>query len=137
MLIADPSRAGTESGLMIPQYAAASLVMENQHLANSDAVHSIPTSANQEDHNSNSLNAARHAMTIAKNVLSILAIERYCLAHALDIRMRNDPDHKMASGTHAIYEEIRNIVDFQEHEIVWGEEIHKVLDSLEQRLFSV
>jgi len=137
MLIADPSRAGTESGLMIPQYAAASLVMENQHLANSDAVHSIPTSANQEDHNSNSLNAARHAMTIAKNVLSILAIERYCLAHALDIRMRNDPDRKMASGTHAIYEEIRNIVDFQEHEIVWGEEIHKVLDSLEQRLFSV
>lgn len=137
MLIADANRAGTESGLMIPQYAAASLVMENQHLANSDAVHSIPTSANQEDHNSNSLNAARHTESIIKNVLTILAIERYCLAHALDIRMRNDPNHKMAPGTYDMYKEIRNIVDFQEHETVWGEEINKLSTSLEEGLFSL
>jgi histidine ammonia-lyase len=137
MLIADPNRAGTESGLMIPQYAAASLVMENQHLANSDAIHSIPTSANQEDHNSNSLNAARHTISITKNVLNILAIERYCLAHALDIRMRNDPGRKMASGTYDMVKEIRRIADFQEHETVWGEEIKILSLSLEDGLFSL
>ncbi len=137
MLIADNEKAGTESGLMIPQYAAASLVMENQHLANTDAVHSIPTSANQEDHNSNSLNAARHTAAITKNVLKILTIERYSLAHALDIRMKNDPQRKMADGTYDLYKKIRCIVDFKEHENLWGEEINKLSESIQDGLFKV
>ncbi|HAF61598.1 MAG TPA: histidine ammonia-lyase [Anaerolineaceae bacterium] len=137
MLIADKQEAGIESGLMIPQYAAASLVMENQHLANSDAVYSIPTSANQEDHNSNSLNAARHAIAISENVLHILTIEMYTVVHALDIRMQYEPLHKMAEGTHEIYKEIRAVVPFKEHETLWGDEINTLLESLQGNLFKV
>ncbi len=116
---------------MIPQYTAASLVMENQHLANSDAVHSLPTSANQEDHNANSLTAARHALMITKNTLRVIAIEMYISAHAMDIRKKQYPDKKMGEGTQVFYEEIRTVVTFQEHDTLWGEEINKLLQHLE------
>jgi histidine ammonia-lyase len=131
MLISDGKKSGTESGLMIPQYTAASLVMENQHLANSDAVHSLPTSANQEDHNANSLTAARHALMITKNTLRVIAIEMYISAHAMDIRKKQYPDKKMGEGTQVFYEEIRTVVTFQEHDTLWGEEINKLLQHLE------
>ncbi|RBN36518.1 histidine ammonia-lyase, partial [Priestia megaterium] len=60
-LSADP---GLESGLMITQYAAASLVSENKVLAHPSSVDSIPSSANQEDHVSMGTTAARHAYQI-------------------------------------------------------------------------
>ena len=134
MLIADKEKSGTESGLMIPQYTAAALVMENQHLANSDAVHSLPTSANQEDHNANSLTAARHALLIAKNTLRILAIELYTSAHAMDIRRGQHPHKKMGKGTAAVYAEIRSVVTFKEHDTLWGNEINKLLDELRLKI---
>ncbi len=134
MLIADGRKSGTESGLMIPQYSAASLVMENRHLANSDAVHSLPTSANQEDHNANSLTAARHALMIARNTLRVLAIELYTSAHAMDIRKKQYPDKKMGRGTAAFYEKMRTVVAFQEHDTLWGEEINKLLQYLEIKI---
>ncbi len=60
MLVDRLSAAGLNSGLMMPQYTAASLVLENQTLATPDSVHSLPTSAEQEDHNANAMTAARH-----------------------------------------------------------------------------
>ncbi|HLB48552.1 MAG TPA: aromatic amino acid lyase, partial [Anaerolineales bacterium] len=61
MLVSSPEAAGLNSGLMMPHYTAVSLALENQTLAHPDSVHSLPTSAGQEDHNANSLTAARHA----------------------------------------------------------------------------
>jgi histidine ammonia-lyase len=72
MLVDSPQSAGLNSGLMMLQYTAASLVLENQSLASPDAILSLPTSANQEDHNANSMNAARHARIILGNLLHIM-----------------------------------------------------------------
>ncbi|RJQ43168.1 MAG: histidine ammonia-lyase [Anaerolineaceae bacterium] len=135
MLIADDEKAGLESGLMIPQYSAASLVMENQHLANSDAVHSLPTSANQEDHNANSLTASKHTLMIAENVLRILAIEMYTSAHAVDIRRRQYPFKQMGKGTSHFYAEIRKEVQFHAHDTLWGEEINKLVAWLKVKIY--
>jgi histidine ammonia-lyase len=135
MLIADAEKAGLESGLMIPQYSAASLVMENQHLANSDAVHSLPTSANQEDHNSNSLTAARHTYLIAKNVLRILSIELYTAAHGMEIRKTQHPERKLGAGTGKILAGVRKVVTFHAHDTLWGNEIDQLLNSLEKDIF--
>lgn len=66
---------GLNSGLMIAQYTAASLVSENKVLAHPASVDSIPTSANQEDHNSMGSIAARKCYNILKNVTNVLAIE--------------------------------------------------------------
>ena len=75
---------GINSGFMITQYTAASLVSENKVLAHPASVDSIPTSANQEDHVSMGTIAARKAGEILSNVEFVLAIELLCAAQALD-----------------------------------------------------
>jgi histidine ammonia-lyase len=78
------SNPGLESGMMIAQYTAASLVSENKVLAHPASVDSIPTSANQEDHNSMGSIAAWKARRIVSNTTTVLAIELLCAARALD-----------------------------------------------------
>jgi histidine ammonia-lyase len=80
------TRPGVNSGLMIAQYTAASIVSENKVLAHPASVDSIPTSANAEDHVSMSTHAARKALTIIRNVQSILAIELMVAAQAIEWR---------------------------------------------------
>ncbi len=76
MLVEDaPDKEGRTSGLMMAQYLAASLVSDCKTLAHPDSVDSIPTSANQEDHVSMSLNAARHARKVVENTAAVVAIE--------------------------------------------------------------
>lgn len=76
MLVQDePGKEGRTSGLMMAQYLAASLVSDCKTLAHPDSVDSIPTSANQEDHVSMSLNAARHARKVVENIGYVVAIE--------------------------------------------------------------
>ena len=72
------AKPGLESGAMIMQYAAASLVSENKTLAHPASVDSIPSSANQEDHVSMGTIAARHAGSIIQNSRRVLAIECIC-----------------------------------------------------------
>ena len=68
-LIDEPSETeGLNSGLMMLQATAAALVSDCKALAHPDSIDSIPSSGNQEDHVSMSLNAARHAREIVKNV---------------------------------------------------------------------
>ena len=81
------TRAGVNSGLMIAQYTAASLVSENKVLAHPASVDSIPTSANAEDHVSMSTHAARKMRTVLRNAQSVLAIELLVAAQALDWRI--------------------------------------------------
>jgi histidine ammonia-lyase len=77
-------RGGLNSGFMITQYVAASLVSENKVLAHPASVDSIPTSAGQEDHVSMGATAAVGLWQICANVERVLAIELLAGAQALD-----------------------------------------------------
>jgi histidine ammonia-lyase len=82
-LVAKP---GVNSGLMIAQYTAASLVSENKQLCTPASVDSIVSSNGQEDHVSMGANAATKCYRVVKNLEHILAIELLCAAQALDFR---------------------------------------------------
>ena len=82
-LVANP---GINSGLMIPQYTAASLVSQNKQLCTPASVDSIVSSNGQEDHVSMGSNAATKAFKIVTNVYSILAIELITASQALHFR---------------------------------------------------
>lgn len=79
--------SGIESGMMIYQYTAAALASENKVLSHPASVDTIPTSANQEDHNSMGSISARLARRVLEHVEQILAIELVVAAQALDLRM--------------------------------------------------
>ncbi|HET7838989.1 MAG TPA: histidine ammonia-lyase, partial [Rectinemataceae bacterium] len=80
------SNGGLNSGFMIMQYTAASLVSENKVLAHPASVDSIPSSANQEDHVSMGTIAARKARSILDNLRRVLAIEVLSACQAVDLR---------------------------------------------------
>jgi histidine ammonia-lyase len=82
-LVANP---GINSGLMIPQYTAASLVSQNKQLCTPASVDSIVSSNGQEDHVSMGANAATKAYRVVENLYSILAIELITAAQALTFR---------------------------------------------------
>jgi histidine ammonia-lyase len=77
---------GLNSGYMIAQYTAAALVSENKTLCGPSSADTIPVSANQEDHVSMGLTAARRARMVLENLRTILAIELLCAAQAVDLR---------------------------------------------------
>jgi histidine ammonia-lyase len=81
------TRPGVNSGLMIAQYTAASLVSENKVLAHPASVDSIPTAANAEDHVSMSTHAGRKMRTVLRNAQYVLAIELMVAAQAIDWRI--------------------------------------------------
>ena len=82
-LVAKP---GLNSGFMIPQYAAASLVSQNKQLCTPASVDTIDSSQGQEDHVSMGANAATKCYRILENVEKILAIELMNAAQALEFR---------------------------------------------------
>jgi histidine ammonia-lyase len=123
MLVDNVDSAGLNSGLMMPQYAAASLVLENQTLAHPDSTHSLPASANQEDHNANAMTAARHARQVVENVNRILSIEAYTAVRALDLRLRDDRGARLGTGTGAIHAQIRKVIPYHAGDIWWGPEL--------------
>ncbi len=98
---------GLNSGFMLAQYVAAALVADNKVLAHPDSVDSIPTSADQEDHISNSMNAARHAWQILRNVERVVGIELVAAAQALDLRLKADPEARLGVGTAAAHARVR------------------------------
>lgn len=77
---------GLNSGYMICQYSAASMVSENKIYAHPASVDSIPSSANQEDHVSMGTTAARKSRLIVENTLSVLAFELMAAAQGIDLR---------------------------------------------------
>ncbi|MFN8691238.1 MAG: aromatic amino acid lyase, partial [Cyclobacteriaceae bacterium] len=89
-LVANP---GINSGMMIPQYTAASLVSQNKQLATPASVDSIVSSNGQEDHVSMGANAATKCYRVVQNLYSILAIELMTASQALEFRrpMKSSP----------------------------------------------
>jgi histidine ammonia-lyase len=126
MLVDSPQAAGLNSGLMMLQYTAASLVLENQTLSHPDSVHSLPVSAGQEDHNANSLTAAMHTRQILENCAHVLAIEVYCASRALDLRLRQLPDARMGAGVAQAHAQVREIVPYQPGDAWWEPEVESV-----------
>ena len=82
-LVAEP---GLNSGFMIPQYTAASIVSQNKGLCWPASCDSIPSSQGQEDHVSMGSNAATKLVRIVDNVETVLAIELFNAAQALEFR---------------------------------------------------
>jgi len=80
------SNPGLNSGFMIPQYTAASIVSQNKQLATPASVDSIVSSNGQEDHVSMGANAATKALRIIKNLERILAIELMNASQAIEFR---------------------------------------------------
>lgn len=100
------NKGGLNSGLMIAQYTAAALVSENKVLAHPASVDSIPTSANQEDHNSMGSIAARKCFNILNNVTNVLAIEILTATQGLEFLK----PLKCGKGTSIAYNFVRNFV---------------------------
>jgi len=82
-LVANP---GLNSGFMIPQYTAASIVSSNKQLSTPASVDTIESSQGQEDHVSMGANAATKAYKVAQNLERILAIELFNAAQALEFQ---------------------------------------------------
>ncbi len=80
------ANSGLNSGFMIPQYTAASIVSQNKQLATPASVDSIESSQGQEDHVSMGANAATKTIRILENVEKVLAIELFTAAQALEFR---------------------------------------------------
>ncbi len=97
---------GLNSGMMIAQYTAASLVSENKVLAHPASVDSIPTSAGQEDHVSMGTIAARHAREILTNVENVVAIELMAAAQGLEYH-----ELEPGKGVKAAYDNVREHVE--------------------------
>lgn len=126
MLVDSPDAAGLNSGLMMPHYTAASLVLENQTLAHPDSVHSLPTSGGQEDHNANAMTAARHCWRILSNTQRVLAIELYTAARAVDLRIRQMPQYHLGQGTQRLWSLLRDKVPYREGDAWWAPEIETI-----------
>lgn len=117
---------GLNSGFMIMQYSAASLVSENKVLAHPASVDSIPSSANQEDHVSMGTIAARKAYEIAKNLRSVLAIEYLSACQGIDLR----GEGRLAKGTEVAYNRLRRAVATLEEDRIMYVDIEKAAEIL-------
>jgi histidine ammonia-lyase len=109
-LINEPKRTeGLNCGLMMLQATAAALVSDSKTLASPDSIDSIPSSGNQEDHVSMSLNAARHARDIVRNIENVAALELLCAVQAIFMQRAKagNAGLRLGAGTSAAYEAIR------------------------------
>lgn len=102
-------KAGENSGFMLSQYTAASLIAENKVYAHPTNVDSIPTSANQEDFNNFGTISARKTKKIIKNVRKVLGIEAICATQAIDLI---NGKNELGIGTKKAYTQIRKEIPF-------------------------
>ena len=108
---------GVNSGFMIAQYSAASMVSENKVYAHPASVDSIPSSANQEDHVSMGTTAARKCRMIVDNAQKVIGIELVTAAQALWLRTEAG-EGEMAPATKAVYDLIRTKIPPIETDVV-------------------
>jgi histidine ammonia-lyase len=118
------SDGGLNSGFMLAQYTAASLVSENKVLSHPACIDSIPTSANKEDHVSMGTISARKCREIVKNTEYVIAIELLCGAQAMDLFTNMKP----GQGTLVAYRMIRNAVSHLERDRVLSKDIEAVVN---------
>ena len=112
-LVANP---GLNSGFMIPQYTAASIVSQSKGLCWPASCDSIPSSQGQEDHVSMGSNAATKLWKVVKNTERVLAIELMNSAQALEFRHKEDVRSSVAVET--MFEAYRKVVPFVDNDTV-------------------
>ncbi len=110
-LVANP---GLNSGFMIPQYTAASIVSQSKQLCSPASVDSIESSQGQEDHVSMGANAATKLYKVIENTFRVLGIEIFNAAQALDFRR----PMKSSIALEKLYAEYRKIVPFIDNDEV-------------------
>ncbi len=124
-------RGGLNSGFMILQYSAASLVSENKSLSHPASVDSIPSSANQEDHVSMGTIGARKARNILKNAQKVVAMELLSATQAIDIQKENK---KLGVGTKVAYELLREKCNYSVDDVEMHVEINKAIELVESNI---
>ena len=115
---------GLNSGFMITQYAAASLVSENKVLAHPASVDSIPSSGNQEDHVSMGTIAARKSRDILENVKRVLATEIMAACQAIDFR----EGLILGKGSQIAYDVVRENVAFIKEDKIMYKDLDKITE---------
>jgi histidine ammonia-lyase len=120
------SNSGLNSGFMIPQYTAASIVSQNKQLCTPSSVDSIPSSNEQEDHVSMGANGATRLIRIAENLEKIIAIELFTAVQAIEFRR----PLRSSGFLENVMESYRKTVPFLEDDKVMYPEIVKSIDFL-------
>ena len=120
---------GVNSGFMIVQYSAASLVSENKVLAHPASVDSIPSSANQEDHVSMGTIAARKAGEILKNARKVIAMEILSACQGIDLKKVNKD---LGLGTEKADTAVRETVSYYDKDRVMNLDINAVEELIER-----
>lgn len=118
------TKSGINSGFMIVQYSAASLVSENKVFAHPASVDSIPSSAGQEDHVSMGTISARKAYNILDNTRKVIAMEMFTACQAIDLR----GERQLGNYTQKAYNKIREYVPFISNDEIMYKYIHTVDD---------
>lgn len=120
-LVANP---GLNSGFMIPQYTAASIVSQNKQLCTPSSVDSIPSSNEQEDHVSMGANGATRLLRVAENLERIIAIELFTAIQALEFRR----PLRSSEFIEDVVNSFRKTVPFIKNDKVMYTEIAKSID---------
>lgn len=113
------ANAGLNSGFMIPQYTAASIVSQNKQLCSPASVDSIVSSNGQEDHVSMGANAATKVYKVVENLKTILAIELYTAAQAFEFRR----PLKTSPPLETLFEAFRKAVPFVSEDRIMATDI--------------
>lgn len=129
-LVAKP---GLNSGFMIPQYTAASIVSQNKQLCSPASVDSIVSSNGQEDHVSMGANAATKCYKVVENLQRILAIELLNASQALEFRRPG----KSSSKIEKLITAYRKEVAFVDEDKILFTEIEKTVQFLKQTTFEI
>jgi histidine ammonia-lyase len=124
-LVAKP---GLNSGLMIPQYTAASIVSQNKQLCTPASVDSIVSSNGQEDHVSMGANAATKCYKVVENVQRVLAIELLNASQALEFRR----PAKSSAQLEQLIASYRKQVSFVEVDKILFTEIEKTVRFIQE-----
>jgi len=129
-LVAKP---GLNSGFMIPQYTAASIVSQNKQLCSPASVDSIVSSNGQEDHVSMGANAATKCFKVVENLQRILAIELFNAAQAIAFRK----PLKSSNAIENVLADFRKNVPFVDQDIIMYTQMDASIQFLKQRQFSI
>ncbi len=127
-LVANP---GLNSGFMIPQYTAASIVSQNKQLATPSSIDSIPSSNEQEDHVSMGANGATKLVKITENIKTVLAIELFAASQALEFRK----PLKSSDYIEEFIADFRKYVPFVENDILMHDAIAKSIQFINDSEF--
>lgn len=122
--------AGLNSGFMIVQYVAASIVSQNKQLCSPSSVDTIDSSNGQEDHVSMGANAATKLYRVVENVISVVAMEWLTAAQAYGFR----EGWELSPSVQSVHNQLRDVVSFMEADRYLHDDIKSARNALLHQL---